>query len=76
MGPRLVSRGYTATNAGMSEQQSFNGAAACEPRIREKDGDIEWTYEASMGPRLVSRGYIVCGLCLLGIRKLQWGRGL
>ena len=34
MGPRLVSRGYKSKVAWTNSLLRFNGAAACEPRIR------------------------------------------
>ena len=55
--------------------ESFNGAAAFQPRRALNDHSPGGRGAASMGPRLFSRGETRCGLADTLTPLLQWGRG-
>ena len=56
MGPRLMSRGNVVSCLPAKKKQTFNGAAAHEPRKQQIDDQVPREANPSMGPRLMSRG--------------------
>ena len=74
MGPRLVSRGYTGRRGRVDGfRQRFNGAAACQPRIRSGPGPSSKCAERFNGAAACQPRIRLLGRCWVGEDRASMG---